>query len=105
VIKAGLSVFVAVGDALCEIRDAKLYRASHGTFEAYCKDRWQISKSQSYRLIDHAIIVGALESAAGSLSPVGDVSERAALAIKPHLAEVTEEIRARVEPGEDPAQG
>ena len=54
-----------VGRALIEIRDQKLYRASHRTFESYCRDRWALSKSQGYRQI------GAVEVLT-DLSPIGD---------------------------------
>ena len=29
------------GDVASEIRDARLYRQTHGTFEDYCKERWR----------------------------------------------------------------
>ena len=37
VIERGQKAFVAVGNALAEIRDQRLYRETHATFEAYCK--------------------------------------------------------------------
>jgi hypothetical protein len=40
VIERGLQTFVEVGNALLEIRDSRLYRESHGTFEQYCRERW-----------------------------------------------------------------
>lgn len=43
--------FLEVGNALAEIRDKRLYRESHKTFEAYCKSRWGYEKSYSYDLI------------------------------------------------------
>jgi hypothetical protein len=51
VIRDGLQTFVAVGNALAAIRDGKLYRESHGTFEAYCSDKWKISRRSAYDLI------------------------------------------------------
>jgi hypothetical protein len=51
VIDAGLPTFQSVGRALLEIRDKKLYRISHPTFEDYCQSRWDISRSWAYRLI------------------------------------------------------
>lgn len=42
-ISQGLKTFVEVGGALLSIRDGRLYRAGFGTFEDYCRDRWQIS--------------------------------------------------------------
>ena len=40
--------------ALRTIRDGRLYRATHSSFEAYCADRWQISKSDAHRQIQAA---------------------------------------------------
>ena len=50
-IEAGLKVFYEVGRALLTIRDLKLYRESHTTFEQYCKERWHISRQHAYRQI------------------------------------------------------
>jgi len=104
VISSGVKAFCAVGDALTEIRDAKLYRTTHGTFEAYCSARWQISRPRVYQLINHSQVVDALEIAAGDLSTNVDISEFAARQIKPHLAEVTEEIRTKIAGGADPVK-
>lgn len=66
VIEKGWQTFVEVGLALARIRDNKLYRAQHDTFEAYCREKWQYAKSHAYRLI------GAAEAVA-YLSPIGDI--------------------------------
>ena len=50
-IRHSMQSFVQVGAALKEIRDDRLYRASHDTFEAYCKDQWKIGKSHAYNAI------------------------------------------------------
>lgn len=43
------------GLALLEIHDKRLYRASHASFEAYCKDRFDgMSRSSAYRMIELA---------------------------------------------------
>ncbi len=42
IIEKGLKTFIEVGNALFEIKNNKLYRESFTTFEAYCKDRWQL---------------------------------------------------------------
>ncbi len=65
VIERGLNTFVEVGAALMEIRDARLYRASHGDFDTYCAGRWGMKRAHAYRLIESSEIVGAL-------SPIGD---------------------------------
>jgi hypothetical protein len=62
--RALISVFEA-GEALIIIRDRKLYKGTHDTFEDYCRDRWHIGKSHSYRLIGAAFVKM-------QLSPVGD---------------------------------
>jgi hypothetical protein len=48
----GLRVaFWAAGKALQVIRDARLYRGSYPTFDAYCEGRWQMTRRQADRLI------------------------------------------------------
>jgi hypothetical protein len=70
VIRAGLDTFVDVGNALLSIRDGRLYRATHGTFEDYCRQRWELSSSRARRLIDAADTVRTLEDQS---VPVGTV--------------------------------
>ncbi|WP_285710830.1 hypothetical protein, partial [Microtetraspora sp. NBRC 16547] len=41
----------AAGKALQVIRDARLYRATHPTFEAYVGERWEMTRTQADRLI------------------------------------------------------
>lgn len=56
VIERGLATFVDVGNALLAIRDARLYRQSHDTFEDYCRGRWGMSRPRAYQLIQAAEI-------------------------------------------------
>lgn len=60
VIERGLSTFVEVGEALLSIRDERLYRLTHGTFEAYCEDRWQMGRRHANRLIEASAVAAAL---------------------------------------------
>lgn len=60
VIERGQKIFVEVGNALMEIRDARLYRDTHETFEAYCQERWGWSASRSRQLIAAAKTVTAV---------------------------------------------
>lgn len=69
------------GKALADIRDRRLYRESHDTFETFCgQPRWRLSRAQAYRLIDLAGIVA-------TVSPTGDTpaptSERVARELAP----------------------
>jgi len=65
VIERGLQTFYEVGKALEEIREKKLYRETHKTFETYCRDRWGIARQTAYRFIDAALVIE-------NLSPMGD---------------------------------
>jgi len=59
--------FYVIGKALKEIRDDRLYRfLLFKTFEAYTRARWEIGKSQAYRLIEACRIMD-------NLSPIGDI--------------------------------
>jgi hypothetical protein len=68
-IKKGLSTFLDVGHALAQIRDNRLYRETHKSFEKYCKDTWDLGKSSAYRKIDGYQAINLLES---KMSPMGD---------------------------------
>ena len=58
--------FYEIGKALKEIRDKRLYKiALFDNFEAYTKNRWDMSRSQAYRLINAFTVVN-------NLSPIGD---------------------------------
>lgn len=53
-IKRGLDSFLEVGADLLAIRDKRLYRATHKTFEAFARETFQISRRRAYQLIDAA---------------------------------------------------
>ena len=55
------------GRALREIRDGRLYRATHSSFEMYCADRWGISKSDGHRQIQAATLFEAAQPIAAKL--------------------------------------
>jgi site-specific DNA-methyltransferase (adenine-specific) len=62
IIERGLGTFYEVGTALLAIRDERLYRVTHGTFEEYCRDRWRMVASRARQLIGAAQVVANLES-------------------------------------------
>ena len=62
VVQRGIDTFVEVGRALAEIRDRKLYRASHGTFEEYAGERWLLSRTRAYQMIDAAAVSTIVDS-------------------------------------------
>ncbi|TWH20944.1 hypothetical protein [Prauserella rugosa] len=81
VIAQGLQTFVRVGQALLTIRDNRLYRKTHETFEEYCRERWEMTKDSANRVIRAAEVVEvmspigltpATESQARELAPLKD---------------------------------
>lgn len=62
-IEAGRRTFLEVGAALLEIRDYNhglLYKERYGTFENYCRERWEFGRSYAFRLMDAAEIYGEM---------------------------------------------
>lgn len=49
-----------VGAALAAIRDQRLYRETHATFEDYCRKRWGIGRSYANKQITAAKVTDAL---------------------------------------------
>ena len=54
IVQRALDADVEVGNAFANIDDAWLYRGTHQTFEAYLRDRWGITRSRGYQLIEAA---------------------------------------------------
>lgn len=118
VIERGFRTFVEVGTALERIREARLYRARHGTFEDYCHERWGMSRVHAHRMIEAAVVaknllpignIPAAESQARPLAPLKPEQQRAAwteaVATAPngkptaaHVAAVVEDLFPRRDP-------
>jgi hypothetical protein len=60
VIERGVRTFVEVGTALAQIRDGRLYRDTHATFEAYCEQRWELKRQRAYELMGAASVVSEI---------------------------------------------
>lgn len=60
IVEEGLTTFIRVGNALREIRDRRLYRETHDSFNAYCQDRWGIGRHYAYRQIRASAVVALL---------------------------------------------
>lgn len=78
VIERGQQTFIEVGRALLEIRDRRLYRETHATFEAYCRERWGWGRDYAYKHIDAAHVANALSTSVGKL-PASEAQARAML--------------------------
>ena len=100
VIERGLETFVEVGQALLVIREGRLYKDTHSSFDAYCRDRWGWSRDRADQLVSAAevpTIVGTL----GAPVPVNEGQARALAQLKDDpeamaevMAQVTEAAEA-----------
>jgi hypothetical protein len=68
IIEKGLPTIFAIGNALREIQNGKLYREKHDTFADYCIERWGFGRAYGYRAIQAAKVVNVLKE----VSPTGD---------------------------------
>ncbi|MDE2106339.1 MAG: hypothetical protein KGL39_54470 [Patescibacteria group bacterium] len=57
VIESGIQSFVFVGSALLTISEKRLYRETHGSFEPYCREKWNMSARRAYQLCDAARVI------------------------------------------------
>lgn len=69
-----------IGVALTEIREQRLYRDTHGTFEDYCIDRWTMTDRHARRLMQAAEVLELT-------GPMGPTNERQARELAPLLDE------------------
>ena len=82
VIEDGLATFLAVGTALVRIRDERLYQeAGYDTFDRYCRERWDMSGSHAYRLMDASEVVRELPPTA--LQPANEAQARELKVVEP----------------------
>ena len=51
IIEKGIQSFLEVAEALLEVRDKELFRATHDTFQEYCADKWGITSRHANRLV------------------------------------------------------
>ncbi len=98
-IERGLKTFIEVGQALAEIRDSRLYKGTHDTFEAYCQERWQIDRTRAQNFITAARTVLEISNTHPDLpAPVKESQARALAAVpEPDRAEVWRETVERTE--------
>ena len=73
VIQKNIGAFYEVGRALMEIRDSGLYRDVMGydTFEAYCKERWDMGRNYADKLIASSKAIDNV----GTIVPMKPVNE------------------------------
>jgi N6-adenosine-specific RNA methylase IME4 len=92
VIERGLKTFVEVGEALLLIRDRRLYRQTHSSFESYCRERWGMSKRRANQLVGAAGVIENL----GTIVPVLPATESQCRPLAGLLPEEQREVWAEV---------
>ena len=84
IVEHGLQTFYEVGKALDEIREQKLYRETHKTFEAYCQEKWGMARQTANRFIGAARVMEILEPI-GSKIPTKESQIRPLAQLPPEL--------------------
>lgn len=90
-IERGLHTFRVVGEALMDIRDNRLYRQTHPTFEAYCRDRWDMDRGRAYQFIAATEVVKAL-GAGEDEGPVNEAQARELVVIARNSPEAVKTV-------------
>ena len=77
--------FYEAGAALAELRDKRLYRSTHRTFEEYVLARFGMKRAHSYRLIEAVAVVDNLTSCLqfGDILPVNEAQCRELAKLEP----------------------
>ena len=86
-IRHSMQSFADVGLAFMEIRDNRLYRDSHGTFEAYCVAKWGIKRNQANKTIAAAMVVANLGTIVPTI-PTGEGQCRPLVSLAPEQQQV-----------------
>lgn len=97
VIERGLQTFYEVGTALVAIRDKRLYRAAHTTFEDYCRERWQMSRQRALQFIDASEVVANLTTIVVT-PPANEAQARPLVALEPDAQRVVWEVVQQTAP-------
>lgn len=69
VVRRGMRSFMEVGLALAEIHNDRLYRETHDTFDAFCRETFGFHRAHAHRLI---VAVEIANNIATGVSPMGD---------------------------------
>lgn len=62
VLDRGFAAFIEVGSSLLKIREQKLYRATHATFDDYVRARWELTARRAYQLCEGASAVDTVKN-------------------------------------------
>jgi hypothetical protein len=94
----GLGRYVQVAKALTEIRDRRLYRDSHDSFQAYVRERWGVDISDGAASSDAAVPAEASATQALEDTPIRDEPCKAlAKACQQTLSAIGDDERVAIE--------
>jgi len=96
-IDRGLKNFVEVGNALLDINDRRLYRATHTSFKDYVSEKWQMSVSRAYQLCEAAETVKSLPAEASTIVDTESKARELAKVPTPERASIVRLVRKRSE--------
>jgi len=75
--------FYEAGKALAELRDRRLYRSTHKTFETYCRDRFRFTRQAANYLIAGADVFENLTTIGCQTLPTSERQVRSLSALEP----------------------
>jgi len=75
-IQTGFTTFVEVGSALLEIRNFRLYRSTHTSFDAYLCEKWDMTRQRASQLIQAAGIAQELSTMVDTSSLISERQAR-----------------------------
>lgn len=96
IIQRGINTFYEVGNALAEVRESRLYRISYATFEQYCRERWQMSKTHANRLIDSSDVIANLTPI--GVTPANESQARELVSLEPDVQRAVWQIAVKTAP-------
>ena len=92
VIDRNIKGFVEVGMALAEIKEKRLYRETHDTFEAFVNDKWDICRRYAYRMIDGSHVVQNVAHGPQNENIILPLNERQARPLTDFDADIQREL-------------
>lgn len=87
IVRQSWTHFARLGEALARIRDKKLYKNEHYSFETYCRERWGYGHTQAWRYIRAAEAHKMLGSIPGIPLPECEAQIRPLVGLSDELAQ------------------
>lgn len=84
-IAQNVATFHQMGQALAEIKEKKLYREHHKTFDEYCKKVFGVSRTHTYRLISSSEVMDNLSQLKEIPLPESERQVRPLISLSPEL--------------------